>query len=116
MESYKTQDYTDANDVLTKAEMNAIFEKNPDSKKEKGCFIGKHRKKIRVSVLVVVPVMPENKIYVSAEALFIPYNQRFSLPRTYCFCAFLDCVQKLSKKHYKRNPRSIKRRRKPVRY
>ena len=30
MENYKTQGYTDANDVLTEVEMNAIFEKNPD--------------------------------------------------------------------------------------
>ena len=35
MENYKTQDYTDANDVLTEAEMNAIFVKNPDLKKAK---------------------------------------------------------------------------------
>ena len=46
MENYKTQDYTDANDVLTEAKMNAIFEKSPDSKKkEKECFIGKHSRK-----------------------------------------------------------------------
>ena len=38
MESYKTQDYTDANDVLSEAEMNAIFEKNPDSKKRERMF------------------------------------------------------------------------------
>ena len=38
MESYKTQDYTDANDVLTEVEMNAIFEKNPDSKKRERMF------------------------------------------------------------------------------
>ena len=35
VESYKTQDYTDANDVLTEVEMNAIFEKNPDSIKKR---------------------------------------------------------------------------------
>ena len=35
MENYKTQDYTDANDVLTEAEMNAIFEKILIPKKEK---------------------------------------------------------------------------------
>ena len=75
MESYKTQDYTDANDVLSEAEMNAIFEKILIPKKEKECSkkdarCCSCRWKIR-----------ENKIYFSAEALNIPYNQYFSVPR-----------------------------------
>ena len=35
MENYKTQDYTDANDVLTEVEMNAIFEKKSRFKKKR---------------------------------------------------------------------------------
>ena len=51
-ESYKTQDYTDANDVLTEGEMNAIFEKNPDSKKSKDVLLANSvGKKIRIAVL-----------------------------------------------------------------
>ena len=70
MESYKTQDYTDANDVLTEVEMNAIFEKKFRFKKEKGCFIGKHSRKKDARCCSCRWKMPENKIYVSAEALF----------------------------------------------
>ena len=53
MENYKTQDYTDANDVLTEAEMNAIFEKSPDSKKKRKSVLlaSTVGKKMRVAVL-----------------------------------------------------------------
>ena len=49
----------------------------------------------RIAVLVVGD-MPEIKIYVSTEDLFIPYNQ-FLCAETN-FCAFFDCDQKLPKR------------------
>lgn len=53
MESYKTQDYTDANDVLSEAEMNAIFEKILKKKRKNVLLANTVGKKMRVAVLVV---------------------------------------------------------------
>ena len=68
-------------------------------KKEKECLlanaVGKKDAHCRIAVLVVGD-MPEIKIYVSTEALFIPYNQ-FLCAETN-FCAFFDCDQKLPKR------------------